>query len=131
MKRNEALKMRSIIEQSVTSLDDTTALEVPTLFSGWLINKEYGVDVRVCYKSVLYKCLAAHTSQNDWTPDVAVSLWVRIDDPAIEYPEWVQPTGAHDAYAKGAKVSHNGSKWISSIDTNAYEPGVYGWVEQT
>lgn len=35
--------------------------------------------------------------------------------PSEEYPEWVQPTGAHDAYAQGAKVSHNGKKWTSDI----------------
>ena len=46
-----------------------------------------------------------------------------------EYPEWVQPTGAHDAYAQGAKVSHNGKKWTSDIAANTYEPGVYGWTE--
>ena len=46
--------------------------------------------------------------------------------PSEEYPEWFQPTGAHDAYAQGAKVSHNGKKWTSDISANVYEPGVYG-----
>lgn len=50
-------------------------------------------------------------------------------EPEDEYPEWVQPTGAHDAYAQGAKVSHNGKKWTSDIPANVYEPGVYGWTE--
>lgn len=49
--------------------------------------------------------------------------------PSEEYPEWFQPTGAHDAYAQGAKVSHNGKKWTSDIPNNVYEPGVYGWME--
>lgn len=49
--------------------------------------------------------------------------------PSEEYPEWVQPTGAHDAYAQGAKVRHNGKKWTSDISANVYEPGVYGWTE--
>ena len=49
--------------------------------------------------------------------------------PSEEYPEWVRPTGAHDAYAQGAKVSHNGKKWTSDIDGNVWEPGVYGWTE--
>lgn len=49
--------------------------------------------------------------------------------PSEEYPEWVQPTGAHDAYAQGAKVSHDGKKWTSDIPANVYEPGVYGWTE--
>ena len=49
--------------------------------------------------------------------------------PSEEYPEWVQPTGAHDAYAQGAKVSHNGKKWTNDIAANVWEPGVYGWTE--
>ena len=49
--------------------------------------------------------------------------------PSEEYPEWVRPTGAHDAYVQGAKVSHNGKKWTSDIAANVWEPGVYGWTE--
>lgn len=49
--------------------------------------------------------------------------------PYEEYPEWVRPTGAHDAYAQGAKVSHNGKKWTSNVENNVWEPGVYGWTE--
>lgn len=50
-------------------------------------------------------------------------------DPAQEWPEWIQPTGAHNAYAKGAKVTHAGKRWISDVDANTWEPGVYGWTE--
>lgn len=77
----------------------------------------------------LYKCVQAHTSQADWTPDAAVSLWSKTSDPAEEWPEWSQPVGAHDAYALGAKVSHNGKHWTSTTANNVWEPGVYGWEE--
>lgn len=89
----------------------------------------YFAGERVTYNGAYYRCIQEHTSQEDWTPDVAVSLWVPIADPAEEWPEWKQPTGAHDAYQKGDKVSHNDKHWISDIDANAYEPGVYGWTE--
>lgn len=79
----------------------------------------------------LYRCLTDHTSQANWTPEDSPSLWVRIADPAEEWPEWVQPVGSTDAYAKGAKVSHNGKKWTSDADANVFEPGVYGWTEVT
>lgn len=79
----------------------------------------------------LYRCLTAHTSQETWTPEDSPSLWVRIPDPAQEWPEWVQPTGSTDAYAQGAKVSHNGKQWTSDVDANTWEPGVYGWTEVT
>lgn len=71
----------------------------------------------------LYRCLTSHTSQADWAPGAAPSLWVRIDDPAVEWPEWRQPTNAEDAYPKGAKVTHNGERYISQIDANTTEPG--------
>lgn len=41
---------------------------------------------------------------------------------------WVQPTGAHDAYPLGTKVTHNGKTWTSATAANVWEPGVYGWV---
>ena len=44
-----------------------------------------------------------------------------------EYPEWVQPTGAHDAYNTGDKVSYNGKHYVCTIDANTYAPDVYGW----
>lgn len=47
-----------------------------------------------------------------------------------EWPEWVQPTGAHDAYSKSSKVSYSGGKWISNIDSNVWAPGVTGWTKQ-
>lgn len=65
----------------------------------------------------------------DWAPDVAVSLWVSISDPAEEWPEWSQPVGAHDAYQTGDKVTYNGKHWISTADNNVWQPGVYGWAE--
>lgn len=49
-----------------------------------------------------------------------------------EYPAWVQPTGSHDAYAAGARVTHNGKVWENTHgDGNVWEPGVFGWSEVT
>lgn len=58
-------------------------------------------------------------------------MWTQIGNPLEEFPDWVQPLGAHDAYSKGAKVSHNGEKWTSDVDGNVWEPGVYGWTKYT
>ena len=57
------------------------------------------------------------------------SMWTRIGNPLEEFPEWVQPIGTHDAYSKGAKTSHSGKKWVSEVDGNTWEPGIYGWTE--
>lgn len=125
----EARKMRAEIEERAKELTDDKAFEVPYMFPQWKI-MEYSTGDRVQYNGLLYKCLQSHTAQADWTPDVSVSLWVRVDDPSIEWPEWHQPQGAHDAYATGDKVSHNGKHWISTADANIWEPGVFGWSEQ-
>lgn len=124
----EARKMRAEIEERAKELPDSTAFEVPYMFPQWKI-KDYQTGDRVQYNGLLYKCLQSHTAQADWTPDVSVSLWVRIDDPSVEWPEWGQPIGATDAYAKGSKVSHNDKHWVSTADNNVWEPGVYGWDE--
>lgn len=76
---------------------------------------------------ILYKCVQAHTSQADWTPDAAPALWVRVS--VEEYPEWIQPQGSADAYMLDDKVSHNEKKWTSDVDNNVWEPGIYGWSE--
>ena len=127
MKLNEAIRLRNAILQCSESLPDDVATNVPDLFENWQTNTAYVVGDRRKYDDILWKCIQAHMSQDDWTPDVAVSLWVRTS--TDEWPEWVQPTGAHDAYRTGDKVSHNEKHWVNTVDYNTYEPGVYGWDE--
>lgn len=45
--------------------------------------------------------------------------------------EWVQPTGAHDAYNTGDRVMYDGIEYESTIDANVWSPDVYpqGWVK--
>lgn len=125
-----AKQFRAFIEQMAKDVSDETALEHPEAFPIWKVGQNYVKGERVRYSDALFKVLQDHTSQSDWTPDVAVSLFVRVDDPSIEYPDWRQPTGAQDAYMKGDKVAHNEKHWISNIDNNVWEPGVYGWDEE-
>lgn len=112
-----------------TGLDDTVALENTELFPNWHTDTAYAVGDRVRHDSILYKCLIAHTSQADWIPTNAVSLWARvlIPDPDI-IPEWVQPDSTNP-YMMGDRVTYDGKTWESTIDNNVWQPGVYGWVE--
>ena len=130
MTRAKAKQLRKLIEQLAVTLDDETALTGVELFPMWAIGRAYAVDDRVQYNGTLYKCVQAHTSQADWTPDVTPALWVVVS--IDEYPEFVQPTGAHDAYNKGDKVTFEGKHYISLIDGNVYSPTAYpaGWQEQ-
>ena len=110
-------------------IDGTTAGEHKNLFEEWQAGVSYKVGQYRRYGEKLYRCVQQHTSQAGWEPDKAASLWSVAADPAEEWPEWSQPLGAHDAYAKGAKVSHNGKHWVSDVDANVWEPGVSGWSE--
>ena len=131
MTREKATLLRRLIEKVATFLSDEEALVGVELFPHWKDEQAYEVGDRVSYDGLLYKCLLAHESQPSWTPDVSPSLWVRVDNPAEEWPDWVQPLGSTDAYPLGAKVSHNEKHWVSDVDANIWEPGVYGWTEAT
>ena len=109
------------------TVDDETALTGKELYPVWAENISVSVNDRYQYNDKLYKCVQAHTTQADWTPDKTPALWVEVS--LDEFPEWKQPAGAHDAYAKGDKVKHNDKKWESTVDANVWEPGVYGWDE--
>lgn len=129
MTRGKVKFLRRLIEQLSEHLTDEEAMEAVELFPAWAARTEYTADTRVRYAGLLYRCVQAHTSKDDWTPDLTPALWARVDDPAEEWPEWRQPTGAQDAYPAGAKVSHNEKHWISTTAANVWEPGVYGWEE--
>ena len=126
-----ARQLRPYIEKAAVSLADEDALQAVELFPQWVTGHAYVVDERLQYKNVLYRVVQAHTSQADWTPDKTPALFVTVS--LDEWPEFVQPTGAHDAYKKGDKVTFNGKHYISLIDANVYSPTAYpaGWQEQT
>ncbi|WRK54469.1 hypothetical protein SD457_05980 [Coprobacillaceae bacterium CR2/5/TPMF4] len=86
---------------------DEKAYTMRYLYDEWDKNgKSYLKDDRFMYENKFYKVLQNHKSQADWTPDTASGLYVEIPDPSIEYPEWKQPTGAHDSYNIGDKVTY-------------------------
>lgn len=79
MTRAKAKQLRQLIEQLAVALDDETALSGVELFPMWEIGMAYAVDDRVQHGGTLYKCVQAHTSQADWTPDATPALYTVID----------------------------------------------------
>ena len=65
-------------------------------------------------------------SANVWEP--GVSGW-RKQTSEGSVPEFLQPTGSHDAYQRGEHVMFEGEEYISSIDNNVWSPAAYpsGW----
>ena len=129
MKRSELYKLRELIEKASTSLEDGDALDAVELFPAWAEGVAYAVGQRVQYNGKLFKCVQSHTSQADWTPEATPALWTEVAKPG-EIPVWKQPTGAQDAYMAGDKVHYpdaDGAIYVSTVDNNVWEPGVYGW----
>lgn len=109
--------------------EDLTAEEINALvgaYPPWQAGVAVVIDELLTYDAVLYRVLQAHTTQADWTPDVADSLFTEAA-PAGVILAWVQPTGAHDCYNAGDLVTYGGQVWESTIDANVWAPGVYGW----
>ena len=131
MTRKEAESYRAKIEMAAALMSDEAALDSIELIAPWRIKEYVNAGERRRFDGVLYKCVQAHTTQADWTPDITPALWVAVS--IEEYPEWVQPTGAHDAYNIGDIVSYNGTLYISLIDANVWSPEGYpaGWEVYT
>ena len=138
-KVQQALEFRKAIQLFLASMDaDTQAEEmmsVATVFPKYQIGKTYKIKDVFSYGEnnvgdpQLYQVLQAHTSAEEWTPDTTFSLYKKIGISENGYPEWVQPLGGSDSYNIDDKVSHNDKTWVSIVDNNVWEPGVYGWEE--
>lgn len=126
-----AAAARLAIKQTVLEgeLSQDELDEIAALWPPWESGVAVAVDEIYSYNSALYRVVQAHTTQADWTPDVTPALFAVIAPPGI-IPEWVQPTGGHDAYQTGDRVTHNGHTWVSTVDANVWEPGVYGWTQE-
>lgn len=131
MNRGRAVLLRRIVEQASVSLPDDTAADAVELFPVWTAGTVYEVAVRVRYGGKLYRCEQGHTAQAGWEPDGAPALWTEVTKPG-EIPVWRRPTGVQDAYSLGDKVRYPdaaGPLWVSTVDANTWEPGVYGWEQ--
>lgn len=97
----------------------------------------YQIGDIVLYNGKKYESLI---NANAWSPDAYPAGWKLLDEteptepsdpdnPEEDIPEWVQPTGTHDAYNTGDIVMYNGKKYESTIDGNVWAPDAYpdGW----
>ena len=129
--QEKARRLRPLIVKASASLPDEDALNGIELFPAWQTNHAYAVDERVRYGETLYRCVQAHTSQDNWTPNVVPALFTEVAAPG-EIPVWRQPMGAQDAYQTGDRVYYpdkDGAVYESLIDNNTWSPEAYpaGW----
>lgn len=126
--KTPAEKVEVALSYIKTSATDAQKLSMVELYPIWMLATEYLVGFELQYRGKLYRVVQAHTSQRDWTPDVVPALF-KVVTAAGVIPNWIQPTGAHDAYALGAKVLFNSKIYESLIAANTYSPAAYpaGW----
>lgn len=108
---------------------DEQAIVVTSVYPAWKPEVNYIEGDRVLYNDILYKVITTHISQEDWTPDAAISLFTRVSIPDENIiPEWIQPESTNP-YMIGDKVTYEGKTWESTVNDNVWAPNIYGWQE--
>ena len=59
-------------------LTDKQAMGLADKFPAWRAGVAYAAGARVSHEGVLYKVVQAHTSQEDWTPDIVPALFAVV-----------------------------------------------------
>jgi hypothetical protein len=117
-------------------LADTNAMEIADLYEEYAVGKTYPVGYMFKYgvnadgETQLYSVLQEHTSQENWKPNETPSLYKAVGFTDTGVAVWTQPLGATDAYMIGDNVFHKDEIWVSDVDNNVWEPGVYGWTKE-
>lgn len=97
------------------------------IWDPWMAGETYYIgDIRL-YEETLYKCKQLHTAQEGWEPPNVPALWEVYEEEG-GIPVWSQPDSSNP-YMAGDHVMHNGVEWVSTVDNNVWEPGVYGWEQ--
>lgn len=125
---------QSEYQTALMSVSDAAALKMPDYFPTWDGDGHtYKVGDRVTYNDTLYKVLQTHTSQSDWAPNSAPSLFAKVLTSVAGEPlPWQQPASTNP-YMIGDRVTYKGKVYESLIDNNVWAPDAYpqGWKEVT
>lgn len=130
----KARAMRRAIDNAAEVLTDEQAIECADLYREWDGGGVfYESGQRILYNSQLYKVLQAHSSQEDWNPEAAPSLFARVlaGQDGTDIGVWEQPDSTNP-YMTGDKVHYptiNDPIYESTIDNNIWSPEAYpaGW----
>lgn len=141
-------KIQEEQEQSIKSILKTITLakdlskdqkeEILSQYEEYKVGKEYKEKDKFTFDGKVYEVKQEHRSQVTWIPSSTPNLYTEFLNVKITneaggvvdvVSEFRQPTGAHDAYNKGDKVSFEGAIYESTIDSNTFSPTQYpeGW----
>ena len=122
------------VEMNDINLPITNIIDNIDFYEYWQVDTIYGLNkvVRLIGTDQLYRCVQSHTSQADWSPELVPALFTPIVLPGT-IGDWVQPTGAQDAYQIGDQVhfpAGDPAIYESLINANTWSPTAYpaGWV---
>ena len=116
--QDKARHLRPLIERAAASLPDEDALEAVELFKVWVSDTAYAADERIRHGDKLYRCVQAHTSQSEWTPDVTPALWTEVALPGDgETPEHPIAYNNNMALEQGKYYSQGGVVYVCTRDT--------------
>lgn len=136
--RAEGILMENIATDYLTSdkLTEEQKKAFTALYEPWVPGKAYAAGDKVEFEDGVYEVIQPHVSQLDWTPETVPALFkvvyqTETSGGTVVIPEFVQPTGAHDAYSIGDRVMFNGTAFESTIDGNIWTPSGYpqGWKQ--
>lgn len=127
----DASEFRNKIDNLLSTMDDTAAIDNTILFPLWRAGITYKTGDRIRYEGVLYKVLNDHTSQEDWLPTITPSLYAKVLNDGDQIVDWEQPDSTN-GYNVGDIVRYDGHVYRSLIDNNVWSPSVYpqGWALQ-
>lgn len=95
------------IEEIAETMTDTKALQNVELFKHWNSDSDYAIDERFQYDGRLYKVRQAHHSQEDWTPDIATSLYEEVAEEGQGTKDNPIPYNNNMALEEGKYYSQN------------------------
>lgn len=119
--------INNVWEPGVSGWQDADS-DIPLWVQPTGAHDAYANNAVVRHNTSIWKSLLDY---NTWEPGISNWRKFAIVPPSgiPPLPDWVQPSGAGDAYALGAQVRHNNKNWESTVPSNVWEPGVYGWTE--
>lgn len=117
MTESEVSRVLITAQINTLTVDDATALRMMQFYPDWTVGQAYTVGYKVQYGGKLYKVITAHTSQADWTPDVAVTLFERIDEVHDGTKYDPIPYDGNMALESGKYYTQDGVLYICNRDT--------------
>ena len=134
----QAQQARRVFELFAAQItDESVMMEVADMYPTWeqLVAKKAECKAGTVFRwgentdgeTQLWSFISDYTPNEIYPPDQDTAHYKKIGITEDGTPIWTQPLAREDSYMLGDVVSHNGEKWISDVDYNTWEPGVYGW----